>query len=170
MAFKPSPSSERRPRRSASLGALALCALLVATSVFRMAGFSSPAQAQPDHVAPGYRIIVHPGNPIASVDRAFVTQAFLKKVQQWPDGEAIQPVDLDQNSAVRRQWSSDVLHRSVSAVKSYWQQMIFSGRNLPPPELGSDQDVVSYVLRKAGGIGYVSTTVALRGARILDVK
>ncbi|HEY4185985.1 MAG TPA: hypothetical protein VGP07_13005 [Polyangia bacterium] len=149
---------------------MAVCALLVATSVFRPSGVSSPARAQSAPGASGYRIIVHPANSISSVDRAFVAQAFLKKIQQWPDGEAIQPVDLEQNSAVRRQWSGDMLSRSVAAVKSYWQQMIFSGRNLPPPELGSDKDVVSYVLRKPGGIGYVSAAVELRGAKILMVK
>lgn len=170
MASNLSPSSERWPRRSVSLRVLAICAVMVGASLFRLSGFSSPARAQPESAARGYRIIVHPGNPIASVDRAFVTQAFLKKIQQWPDGEAIQPVDLDQNSPVRRQWSTDVLRRSVSAVKSYWQQMIFSGRNLPPPELGSDQDIVSYVLRKPGAVGYVSTVADLRGAKILEVK
>jgi hypothetical protein len=117
-----------------------------------------------------YRLIANPSCPVSSVDRGFVAQAFLKKIRRWPDGEAIQPVDLDSRSAVRRNWSADVLSRSVEAVRTYWQQMIFSGRELPPPEMRSDDEVVGYILKRPGAIGYVSSTADLRGAKVLTLR
>jgi hypothetical protein len=48
--------------------------------------------------------------------------------------------------------------------------MIFSGRSLPPPELGSDDEVLRYVLAHPGAIGYVSGAANLRGAKVLAVK
>ena len=116
-----------------------------------------------------YRLIVHPDNPITSVERGFAAQAFLKKIRRWPGGETLQPVDLDQGSPVRRRWSEDVLSRSVEAVKSYWQQMIFSGRALPPPEVTNDQQVIDFVLHRAGGIGYVSSRANLRGTKVVAI-
>jgi ABC-type phosphate transport system substrate-binding protein len=119
--------------------------------------------------APFYVVIVNPSNPAASVDRRFLTDAFLKKTTRWDHGETIRPADQVADSPVRRRFSEEVLKRSVAAVKSYWQQVIFSGRDVPPPELGSDDDVVKYVLKYPGGVGYVSGTANLNGAKILSV-
>lgn len=120
--------------------------------------------------APAYRIIVHPDNPMRSIDRKFLAQAFLKKISQWPGNDAIRPVDLRRDSEVRRRFTEEMLDRSVAAVRSYWQQLIFSGRGVPPPEMESDEEVVRFVLRHPGGIGYVSTGAALGGAKELGVK
>ena len=104
--------------------------------------------------APSYRVIVHAENPSRGVSREFATNAFLKRVTRWDDGERLSPVDL----------------RSVAAVRKYWQQQIFSGRGLPPPELESEQAVVSYVSKHRGGLGYVGPDIELRGVKVLAVR
>lgn len=141
----------------AALGAVALCAGLAPVA----------SQSAPKG---GYQIIRNPSNPIEAVDRQFLEDAFLKKRTAWPDGAMIRPVDLGPGSAARRRFSDDVLKRPVDAIRSYWQQRIFAGRELPPPELGSDADVVRFVLRERGAIGYVSSGAALDGARPLTIK
>jgi ABC-type phosphate transport system substrate-binding protein len=130
-----------------------------------------PASAVLGEQAPaaGYVVIVNPRNPAASVDRKFLADAFLKKTRYWPGHEVIHPVDLDPDSPVRRKFAQDVLRRSVPAVKSYWQQLVFSGRDIPPPELDSDEQVVKYVLKFEGAIGYVSATTNLSGVKIVTV-
>ena len=80
-----------------------------------------------------FLVIVHPSSPVTRLDRRFVREAFLKKVMRWPDGRTIRPVDLDERAAARRRFSDQVLNRSVAAVKSYWQQLIFSGRGVRHP-------------------------------------
>jgi hypothetical protein len=149
--------------RWARRGVLCLAAVLVVVT-------AAAADRALADVGPTYRLIANPSCPLSEVDRGFVAQAFLKKIRRWPDGEMLQPVDLDSRSAVRRTWSSDVLSRSVEAVRTYWQQMIFSGRELPPPEMRSDEEVIGYVLKRPGGIGYVSTTADLRGAKVLTIR
>jgi ABC-type phosphate transport system substrate-binding protein len=118
----------------------------------------------------GYQVIRNPDNPIETVDRQFLKDAFLKKKTTWPDGAAIRPVDLAPASTTRHQFSDDVLRRPVDAIRSYWQQRIFAGRELPPPELGNDAEVVRFVLRERGAVGYVSNEAALNGAKPLTVK
>jgi hypothetical protein len=118
----------------------------------------------------GYRIICNPANPLDAVDREFLEDAFLKKRTTWPGGGAMRPVDMIRESPVRRQFSAEVLRRSVDAVRSYWQQRIFAGRELPPPELDGDEAIVRYVLKERGSVGYVSDAAALSGAKILSVR
>jgi ABC-type phosphate transport system substrate-binding protein len=119
---------------------------------------------------PPFVVIVNPANPTTTVDQSFLEDAFLKKVTHWPDDEPIKPVDLASSSPVRRRFSEDVVKRSVEAVKGYWQQRIFSGRDVPPPELDSEDDVVKYVLRYRGAVGYVSPSTNLNGSHVLVVR
>ncbi|HEX4620059.1 MAG TPA: hypothetical protein VH208_00705 [Myxococcaceae bacterium] len=129
-----------------------------------------PGLVHADSRTGAFRLIVNPSNPATSADRQFLLDAFLKRVTRWDNGEAIHPVDLSGESLVRRRFSAEVLGRSVGAVQSYWQQALFSGRDVPPPELDSDEAVVQYVLRYRGAIGYVSDTADVKAVKILAVR
>ncbi len=117
-----------------------------------------------------YVVIVNPANAESSADRAFLADAFLKKTTTWSNGATIHPVDLPGNSPVRHAFSDDVLHRSISEVKGYWQQRIFSGRDVPPPELDTEAEVVAYVLKYNGAVGYVSASAPLNGTKVISVR
>jgi ABC-type phosphate transport system substrate-binding protein len=120
---------------------------------------------------PEYQIVVHPEGPAAlALDARFIADVFLRKVKTWPNGESIRPVDLEPGSPVRRRFTEAVLRRPVVAVRAYWQQRIFSGRDVPPPELATDAAVVQYVARHVGAIGYVSASAASDGARAVAVR
>jgi hypothetical protein len=153
--------------RQALLQRRRCCRLLAATLLVVLAQ-SASGSARAESVE--YRIIVHSGNPATSVERAFVAELFLKKVTRWSDGETAKPVDLRPDSGVRKRFSEGVLKRSVGAVRSYWQQRIFSGRDVPPPELESEDAVVAYVARYPGAIGYVSASAKLAGVRELGLR
>ena len=140
-----------------------LFVLLVVLTVPSVTVAESPAP-------PPFVIIVNPANPLTTGSRKFLTEAFLKKATRWPSGEVIRPVDLGPDSPTRSKFTEDVLKRSVAAVRSYWQQMIFSGRDVPPPELPSDEEVVKYVLKNEGALGYVSGAAPLRGAKVVTVQ
>lgn len=120
--------------------------------------------------APPFRLIVPLGQDDNTLERRFVADAFLKKVTRWPDGSTIQPVDLSHKSRARRVFSEHVLRRSVGAVRSYWQQRIFSGRDVPPPEVASDAAVIQYVKQTPGAIGYVSGEAKLSGVQAVSLE
>jgi ABC-type phosphate transport system substrate-binding protein len=126
--------------------------------------------AAPDAAgASGFQVIVHPSNPVTHISYELLMQAFFKRTTRWNDGQTIRPVDLRADSPVRREFSNRVLKRSVMAVRSYWQQRIFSGRELPPPELDSDAAVLRFVQSSPGAIGYVSANTHLTGVKHIPV-
>jgi ABC-type phosphate transport system substrate-binding protein len=126
--------------------------------------------AQPRSATGSYVVIVNAANPVASIDRKFLEEAFLKKTTRWPNDEVIRPVDLSPSTAVRRQFTDEVLKRPVEAIKGYWQQRIFSGRDVPPPELNTDADVIKYVAQYEGAVGYVSSGADLAGTKVLVIE
>ncbi len=157
----------RRSRRSDVRRAV--CIVLLAIASFAALEASRSPLARADDSA-GFRVIVHPDNPTVSISRGSLADAFLKTSTRWEDGETIRVVDQRVGSSVRRAFSESVLKRSVAAVRSYWQQRIFSGRDVPPPELDSDDAVIDYVLGHRGGVGYVSPAAKLREAKLLVVR
>jgi ABC-type phosphate transport system substrate-binding protein len=116
-----------------------------------------------------YVVIAHPRIPVVRISHNFLEDVFLRRATRWPDDTPIHPVDLGPDSRARVRFSEDILSKSVASVRSYWQQRIFSGQGLPPPELADDEAVVSYVLSHPGAIGYVAAGTALNGARVLEV-
>ena len=148
-------------RRGRCIAGLLAAAILVV--------FSGRPSAE-DNGAAVLRVIVNPQNQAGPVERKFLTDVFLKKVTRWGNMEAIRPVDQRADSPIRASFTVAIMRRSVEAVKTYWQQAVFSGRDIPPPELEADEDVVRYVLRNPGAVGYVSGQADLRGTRILTVR
>ena len=61
------PTSEPRLRAAAGALLVAVVALLVTLSTRSFA-----------EAAPSYQVIVHPGNPVTSVDRSFLEDAFIE--------------------------------------------------------------------------------------------
>jgi ABC-type phosphate transport system substrate-binding protein len=143
--------------------------ILALTFALTAGALSANVSAEP-RVLPVYRVIVNPSNPSVALDRSFLEDAFLKKISHWPSDQVIRPVDLESGSRTRRAFSDYVLRRTVDAVKGYWQQRIFSGRDVPPPELDTDDDVVKYVLRYEGAVGYVSGAGDLNGAKVVTIR
>jgi ABC-type phosphate transport system substrate-binding protein len=119
---------------------------------------------------PPFLVIVQEGNPNVVLDRSVLAEAFLKKTTRWPSGDVIKPVDLPPDSPAREHFSREVVKRSVAAVKSYWQQIIFSGRDVPPLEVASDDEVIKYVQTHHGAIGYVSGGAHLAGVKTVSVR
>jgi ABC-type phosphate transport system substrate-binding protein len=120
--------------------------------------------------SPAFVLIVNADNPAVSLGRKFLTDAFLKKTTRWPHGELLRPVDQSADSEVRQRFTDEVMKRSVAAVRSYWQQLIFAGRDVPPPEVGSDEQVIEYVQKHSGSVGYVSAAAKLSRVKVVALE
>lgn len=109
----------------------------------------------------GYQVVVNAKNGVGRMSRAELSRLFLKKQTSWTNGQTVAIVDRAETSDVRQRFTEDVHQRQVRAVKRYWQQMIFGGRAVPPPEKGSDDEVLAFVRANANAIGYVSASASL---------
>ncbi len=103
-----------------------------------------------------FRVVVNSSNGLSAMSRAELARLFLKKATSWPDGKAAAPVDLVESAPARRAFTRAVLERDVAAVRAHWQQQIFSGRGVPPPEKSTDAEVLAFVRNNPGAVGYVS--------------
>ena len=119
------------------------------------------AVQQPAGAQQGFVVVVHPSNPVSSLSTDELSRIFLKKTAKWANGARVEPVDLANGSAVRARFSQAVHGKGTAAVSAYWQKMIFSGREVPPAELGAATEVIAFVASHRGGVGYVAEGTAL---------
>ncbi|HEX6095564.1 MAG TPA: DUF995 domain-containing protein [Thermoanaerobaculia bacterium] len=120
-------------------------------------------------LAAGYKVIVNNANGTSSLAKKELAQLFMKKTAKWSDGTPVVAVDQTEKSTARERFTQEVHGKSVAAVKSYWQQQIFSGRDVPPVEKSSDAQVVAFVKQNAGAIGYVGEGADTAGVRVVTV-
>jgi len=143
---------------------LALLAILPALS---LVAFTGAKAVEPPEFP--FSVIVHSSNAETSLTKREVSDFFLKKLTKWKDGRSVVPIDLVEDSRIRISFSRAIHGRQVFAIKSYWQQQIFSGRAVPPREMDSEEEIVHFVARSQGAIAYVSTTTPLKDVKILKI-
>ena len=110
------------------------------------------------HAADGFMVVVNSSVPGASVHRADLAAVFLKKATRWGDGSPASPVDQSGTSPVRKAFSDAVLQMPVAAVLQYWQRLLLSPSNQVRIPVGkaSDEEVMAYVAKTSGAVGYVA--------------
>ena len=118
--------------------------------------------------AQDFAVIVNVSNPISTLSKDEVAKLFLKKTISWSSGQSASPVELPVTAKVREEFAREVLNKSVAQVRSYWQQQIFSGRDVPPPEKPTEEEVLAFVRANPNAIGYVSRTANMgRGVKVV---
>ena len=117
-----------------------------------------------------FKVIVNPENPIGSVDRDFLRDVYLKKSNEWGGGETIHPIDLASKYPARDRFTEHVIRKTPAQLRTYWNQQIFSGKGVPPPEAGTVADVIAYVLAHKGAIGYLPADADPGRAKMISIR
>ncbi len=63
----------------------------------------------------------------------------------------------------------EYLGQNDDALQNYYRSLVFTGKGSMPKTLPSDEEVVAYVARTRGAIGYVSSTARVEGVKTLAV-
>jgi ABC-type phosphate transport system substrate-binding protein len=120
---------------------------------------------------PPFQVIVHPEVEGTQIPRAVLSSIFLKEATRWGNGRTVAPVDQSVRSEVRAAFSEHVLKKPVDGVQAFWHRKMIQGVR-PPIVKSSDEEVVDYVAKTEGSIGYVSLSAPLpptvRAVTIVD--
>jgi len=119
---------------------------------------------------PRFKLVVNPANPVARLTREAASRLFLKKTAAWLDGLPVEPVEQDDGAPVHESYCLEVHDRSPTALRAAWNQLIFAGQAVPPPEVHTDEEVVAYVKGHPGGIGYVSKGATAAGVKVVPLE
>lgn len=119
-----------------------------------------------------FKVVINEANSTTSISKANLSSCFMKEAETltWISGQPLIPVDQAASSETRKAFSKAIHGRDVSAVKSYWQRLIFTGQAVPPQEKGSDAEVLAFVRANPGAVGYVAADTELgSGVKELEI-
>jgi len=109
----------------------------------------------------------------SSVTADFISAAELKRIyllqsRKLKDGSVVEPV-LQRRGAMHDTFSRQFLDRDGGEIQTYYHGVVFTGKGSMPREVNSDEEMVSYVARTRGAIGYVGGSANTDGVKVLAV-
>jgi ABC-type phosphate transport system substrate-binding protein len=101
-------------------------------------------------------IVVNKSTALDALSSADLRSMLLGEKTKWPDGKKVTPVETSAQSPERALLLKVVFKMSDAALKRYYMQAAFTGKDiLPPPELPTAAALKQFVARTPGAIGCI---------------
>lgn len=99
-------------------------------------------------------IVVNQTNPARAASRDTLRPIFQTTRTEW-SGRPMMPVNLPEDSALRKRFDMAVLGLDPEGVARYWIDRKIRGGERPPRKVASPSAVLRAVGEEVGGIGYI---------------
>ena len=116
-------------------------------------------------------LIVNKKIIIESITKTELRKIYLGKTALWNGKIKTQPCLINAKTSLGRNFFEEVLDMPVEKFKRYWLRKVFSGYGAPPTSFNSVEEVIEFVSKKEGGIGFIpeSKFKSLPNCKILKV-
>jgi ABC-type phosphate transport system substrate-binding protein len=114
------------------------------------------------------KIIANESVGATSISAEELKGVFLSTKTSLSDGSHVVPV-LEKGGPVHEAFLKE-LGKSDSALETYYRTLVFTGKASMPKTLGADAEVVAYVAKTKGAIGYVGADAVTDGLKTLEMK
>ena len=115
------------------------------------------------------KVIANPSVGASSVSADELKGVFLATKTSFSDGSHVEPV-LEKGGAAHDAFLREYLGKTDAALQTYYRSLVFTGKASMPKTVGSDAEVVAYVAKTKGAIGYVSAGADTAGVKVLGVQ
>jgi ABC-type phosphate transport system substrate-binding protein len=124
-----------------------------------------PVSAQAETVY----VFVNSNVPDSALTQTEIQNIYLGKKDKWNDNQKINFTALNGGACHEAFLKQDV-GRTDFQFQNYWKKQIFTGQGQPPRSFGSDAELVDYVSRTTGAIGYSCTQPDTGKVKILTIN
>ena len=115
------------------------------------------------------KIIANSGVAASNVSADELKNVFLATKTSLSDGSHVEPV-LAKGGPVHEEFVKAYLGKTDAALQTYYRSLVFTGKASMPKAFGTDAEVVAYVAKTKGAIGYVSSGAGTAGVKVLEVQ
>lgn len=111
-------------------------------------------------------VVVSAKSPVGNLTPEQVTQLFLGKVSDFPGGGPAFLVDQS-DGPTRDEFYSKFLKRDNAQIRAYWAKVQFTGKGLPPKEVGASAEAKKIIAANPNSIGYVDKSAVDSSLKIV---
>lgn len=130
-----------------------------------VAGFLTLASA----IAGDLKVIANSSVGTSSVSADELKGVFLSTKTSLSEGSHVEPVLL-KDGATHEAFLKGYVGKTDAAFETYYRSLVFTGKASMPKALATDAEMVAYVAKTKGAIGYVSPAATTAGVKTLEVK
>lgn len=112
-------------------------------------------------------VVVNAANPVQQLSVQQVSDLYLGRARNFPNGEYALVFDLMRGDTLRQEFFSALAGMTPQQVNAYWSRLMFTGQVLPPQQLPNDAMVLDIVRRNPGAIGYVKSQALDASVRVV---
>ena len=114
-------------------------------------------------------VVANPSVKSSEVSADEMKLVFLGQKTSLSDGSSVEPV-LAQGGAAHEAFLKTYVGKTDPALRNHFKSLVFTGKGSMPKSLASDADIVAYVTKTKGAIGYISAAAPVGGAKKLMIK
>lgn len=115
------------------------------------------------------KIIANPGISISEISHDDLNRIFLMTKTSLPGASHVEPV-LENTEPARKAFLKEYIGRTDAALMTYYRSLVFTGKASIPKTFSSDAELIAYVAKTKGAIGYVSANANTAGVKTIRVK
>jgi ABC-type phosphate transport system substrate-binding protein len=113
-------------------------------------------------------VLVNGSSAVAGISDDDLKDYYLGKKGSWPDGSKVIVVVLKDGASHENLMKK--LGKSTSQFSTGWKKLVFTGKGSMPEQVGSEDELVAYVAKTPGAIGYADAGKAKDGVKAIPVK
>jgi len=125
--------------------------------------------AQQHAFAGDIKIVANPSVRADSITPAELRSVFLEDRRSLDDGSHVEPV-LAKGGAAHEAFLRQYVGKSDDDLRTYYRTLVFTGTGSMPKFLDSDAEIINYVSRTKGAVGYVSIDFPSNGVKVLSIS
>ena len=115
------------------------------------------------------KIVANPSVRADSITPAELKSVFLEDRRSLSDGSHVEPV-LAKGGAAHEAFLRQYVGKSDDNLRTYYRTLVFTGTGAMPKFFDSDAELMHYVARTKGAIGYVSGDFPTAGVKVLSIS
>src|SRR5262245_22021188 len=126
------------------------------------------AAPQATDVSADVKVIANPSVGASEISTDDLKAVFLA-VKTTVAGSQVEPV-LGKSGRAHDAFLKTYLGKSDATLTAYFRGLVFTGKASMPKVCDSDADIVAYVAKTKGAVGYVGAGSAAQGTKTLAIK
>jgi len=115
----------------------------------------------------GEVVIGHPDIKTNTLTQQQVSDLFLRKLFELPDGTKVTVFDHKDDEVIKEEFYRKVMNMTIGQLKAYWAKAQFTEKRFPPLPYRGDQAVKHMVANTIGGIGYIEEGAVDQSVKVL---
>jgi len=115
------------------------------------------------------KIVANPDVGASEISRDELNRIFLMTKTSLQGTGHVEPV-LETAGPAHKTFLREYIGRTDVALMTYYRSLVFTGRASIPKAFSSDSELIEYVAKTKGAIGYVSANANTAGVKTLKIK